>query len=587
MAYVVNRTGSASDSLLHVRGQPRSPVSGEVPTDYESQILLSLLNLHQDLLAAGSCIAGIRQLTLYIVNYTPQCHQHNRHLRRFLRSHSPVVNIITVPHLEEPTWQFAIDCEAAIRAPTPAPTPRSPSLEQKRWDVIIVGAGLAGLTAADQLSKAGLSCLVVEARDRVGGRTWSIPVPNGRGSMDIGASWLNDTNQSQISQLAKRLGVDFTVQNTTGNCIAQDEAGENHVFEYGGLPFNINVQKHLSEIRDIVEAECQQLDITKPRNHTLDAMTFLAYLRSRNASEAAIAVASIWSRAMLGQEPQDISALFFLHHCKAGGGLLQMRSDRIGGGQYLRIRQGAQSIAQGLRALLPSQNIILSSPVIAIDQSLPDLVVVQTPDQTLRASKVISTVPSPVIRTISFTPALPARRRLLVNSYTYGYFTKAMLVFKHPFWVEKGFCGLAQSFTGPASIIRDCSVPEDGCWILTCFLSGDLGRAWSQLSETAQIKSLLDQVGQLYSDRERVCNEYITTVWHDWTTEQYSGFGCPCPSLPPGVLSAVGDVVREPFLNVHFSGTETAIEWKGFMEGAVRSGERAATEVSKLLLLHS
>lgn len=313
-------------------------------------------------------------------------------------------------------------------------------------------------------------------------------------------------------------------------------------------------------------------------------MTFLAYLRSRNASETTIASASIWTRAMLGQEPQDISALFFLHHCKSGGGLLQMRSDRTGGGQNLRIRQGAQAVAQALSASLPSDNVLLASPVTSIDQSNENLVIVQTPHRTLRASKVISTVPSPALREISFTPQLPACKQLLVDSYAYGYFTKAMLVFKTPFWIEKGFCGLSQSFNGPATIIRDCSVPEDDCWVLTCFLCGDTGRAWSLQDEKARTNTLLDQVGRLYSDKEIVLNEYLMTVWHDWAAERYSGFGCPCPSLPPGVLSAVGDVLRESYRNVHFSGTETAIEWKGFMEGAVRSGQQAATEVSKQLL---
>jgi len=601
----VSSSASASltteTGLLHVSGRPRSPVSGQVPADYDSQVLLSLLNLHRALLAANGSIANIVRLTLYIVNCNFQQHQHTRHLQRFLRSHNPVISLIPVTQLAEPGWKFLVDAKASISHsfPRPLTTP-----EQKAWDVIILGAGLSGLTAADQLTQAGLSCLVLEARDRVGGRTWSTSLSNGKGIVDIGASWLNDTNQSKVSQLAKRFEVKFITQNTSGNCITQDKAGNNHVFAYGGLPvrslpsalllsdllelttaqFDIDIQKHLIEIRDLVETDCQQLDAANPQNPIHDAMTFLAYLHSRNASEVAIASASIWTRAMLGQEPQDISALYFLHHCKTGGGLLQMRSDRTGGGQYLRIRRGTQSISEALAASLPSGNILLSSPVTAIDQSNPNRVVVQTANRTFQASKVISTVSSPVLRTIQFTPALPARKQLLVDSYTYGYFTKAMLVFKNPFWVEKGFCGLAQSFRGPSSIIRDCSSPEDGGWVLTCFLCGDTGRAWSQQDEKTRTDSLLEQVGLLYSDKDRVLSEYITTVWHDWTAEQYSGFGCPCPSLPPGVLTAAGDALREPFLNVHFSGTETSVEWKGFMEGAVRSGERAATEVSKQLV---
>lgn len=285
---------------------------------------------------------------------------------------------------------------------------------------------------------------------------------------------------------------------------------------------------------------------------------------------------------MLGQEPQDISALYFLHHCKGGSGLLRMHFDRTGGGQCLRIRQGTQTISKALAASLGYENMLLSSPVTAIDQSYPGRAVVQTADRTFHASKVISTIPSPVLRTIQFTPVLPARRQLLVDSYAYGYFTKAMLVFKNPFWIEKGFCGLAQSFRGPVSIIRDCSSPEDRDWVLTYFLCGDTSRKWSQQSDKARTEVLIEQLGQLYSDKAGVRSEYVAAVWHDWSAEQYSGFGCSCPSLPPGALSAVGDVLREPFRNVHFSGI--SVEWKGFMEGAVRSSERVATEVSKQLV---
>ncbi|KAL1885832.1 hypothetical protein Plec18167_001328 [Paecilomyces lecythidis] len=572
---------AAATNVLHVSGQPCSPVSGEVPADYDSQVLLSLVNLHQALLAAGSSVAGIVRLTLYIVNYNSQRQQHERHLRRFLRSHTPIITPVSVDRLDGLEWQFLVNAEAASSLAISRPVSVT---EHKLWDVIIIGAGLCGLTAADQLTRNGLSCLVLEARDRVGGRTWSIPVSDGKGVVDLGASWMNDTNQSKVSHLVKHFGLEFVVQNTTGNCLTQDKASNNHVFEYGGLPFDVETQRHLGQLRDIIEADCQQLDTADPRNPIYDSMTFLAYLHSKNASETAIESASIWTRAMLGQEPHDVSALYFLHHCKAGGGIIQMRSDRSGGGQYLRVRQGTQAISTALAASVPAGNILFSSPVTEIDQSTPERVVVQIPGRAFQASKVISTVPSPVLRTINFNPPLPERKKLLVDSYTYGYFTKAMLIFKNPFWVEKGFCGLAQSFTGPASIIRDCSSPTDDLWVLTCFLCGDTGRTWSHQDESSRIESLLEQVGHLYGDEDRVRREYITTAWQDWSAESYSGFGCPCPSLPPGVLSAAGDVLRSPFRNVHFSGTETSVEWKGFMEGAVRSGELAATEVSRQLI---
>ncbi|OJJ45214.1 hypothetical protein ASPZODRAFT_133839 [Penicilliopsis zonata CBS 506.65] len=578
MAQVSLSTGQA----LHISSPPQAPISAQVPADYDSQVLLALLNLHQALLAAGTGVAAIAQLTLYTTAGDVEQRRHHHHLQRFLRSHRPVVTVVPVPQLEKAEWQVLITAQASGPAPA-LPRDVSGPEDNKVWDVVVIGAGLAGLAAADQLVQAGLSVQVLEARDRVGGRTWSEPLAaNPAAVVDIGASWLNEANQTSLSRLARRVGVEFIEQNTAGNCLTQDSAGAMHTFAYGALPFDAATQAHLGEIRDIVEADCQQLDAADPQHDELDSLTFLAYLQRHNASPTAIATCSIWTRAMLGQEPQDVSALYFLHHCKSGGGLLQMRSDRAGGGQHLRVRQGTQAISKAVAAGLPAGTLRLGAPVTAIDQSRPRCVRVQTADgTTVQASRVISAIPSPVLRTIAFTPALPSRKQLLLDSYSYGYFTKAMLVFKTPFWVDRGFCGLAQSFTGPASIIRDCSSPADAGWVLTCFLCGDSGRRWSLLDDTQRVDALLDQVGALYNDPELVRSQYLTTVTHNWSAEQYSGFGCPCPSLAPGVLSAAGDVLRESFGRVHFAGTETSVHWKGFMEGAVRSGEREAEQVKK------
>ena len=200
------------------------------------------------------------------------------------------------------------------------------------------------------------------------------------------------------------------------------------------------------------------------------------------------------------------------------------------------------------------------------------------------ARKVISAVPSAAVKDIAFYPPLPPRKELLLNSFRYGYYTKVMMVFTHPWWARKGFCGLAQSFNGPASVIRDTSVPVDNKWILTCFMAGDPGRAWFQLPSTqAKTNAILDQLSDLYADRVGVREAFVDSISHEWSLEPFSGYGCPCPSLAPGVLDTVGDALQEPFQNVHFVGTETADVWKGYMEGAVQSGGRGAAEVLSLL----
>lgn len=336
----------------------------------------------------------------------------------------------------------------------------------------------------------------------------------------------------------------------------------------------------MEAVRDMVEADCQKISCASPHDPALDALSFLEYLESRGASAPAIATASIWTRAMLGQEPENVSALYFLNYCKSGGGLMQMRSDCKDGGQYLRVKQGTQIFSIGLADSLHKGTIKFSSPVTAITQLDDGTVVVKIKDGlSFQAMKVVSAIPQTVLRTITFSPPLPKEKALLTDSFKYGYYTKVMLRFEHPFWVEKGFCGLVQSFKGPASVIRDTSVPADKKWILTCFLAGRPGEEWSKKTEEGRTEALVKQMGEVWENAEEVKESFVEALGHEWSEEEYSGWGCPCPSLAPGVLTAVGHALREPFGNVHFAGTETADVWKGYMEGAVRSGDRAGDEV--------
>jgi Monoamine oxidase len=114
-------------------------------------------------------------------------------------------------------------------------------------------------------------------------------------------------------------------------------------------------------------------------------------------------------------------------------------------------------------------------------------------------------------------------------------------------------------------------------------MSGEPGRAWAALPTQGRELQLLEQLGKLFSV-ERLDEEFVQMITYEWPQDEFSGWGCPCTSLTPGVLDTLGsDSLRERYGNLHFAGTETAGEWKGYMEGAIRSGERAAAEVVKAL----
>ncbi|VUC30105.1 unnamed protein product [Clonostachys rosea] len=573
----------AVDLLIHISGQPGTTKDSLAPPDYESQIHLALFNLRKIMITAGTSVKDIVKLTILIVNYDPAQRKHARHIQKFLNGHRCAMTLIPVSQLAVPSWLFEIDAVVAHRPQATLERPVISSATQETTDVIIIGAGLAGLSAAADVQRAGLSCIVLEGRDRVGGKTWSRPLSaeNGPGVVDMGAAWINDTNQSKIYALAKRFGAEILEQNTTGNCVLEDVEGNVSTFKYGDLPkFDEATVRDVARIRDMVEADCQTLDKASPQGTEWDGVTFEEYLGRRGATDDSIRTATVWTRAMLGQDPKDLSALFFLGYCNSGGALLQMRSDRKGGGQHLRIRQGMQLMANGLAGEMPQGVVRLSSQVSHIIQQSNNDIDVVANGKNIRVRKVISTVPSPVLKNITFSPRLPPAKQAWAESSTYGYYTKAMMVFKTPFWVQKGYCGLIQSFTGPASVIRDTSSLPDEKYVLTCFLASDLGRAWAALPTSEREKVLIQQIGKLYNSPHEAARDFVEMATYEWVNDEFAGYGCPCPALTPGVLDTLGgNALREPVGNLHFAGTETAVQWKGYMEGAVESGERAAAEV--------
>ena len=228
-AYYAPATSTSSKEIIHVSGQAGVSRIGVLPADYESQIHLAMLNIHRILVASNSSVTDILKLTLNIVNYDPSRRKHAKIVQNFLGKHRPAITLVPVSQLAIPGWLFEVD---AVISRTLAQVPR-PLTVTENVDVVIIGAGLAGLTAAQHIVRAGYSCRILEARNRVGGRTWSQKQTTG-GVIDVGAAWINDTNQSKMIALARQFNAELVEQNTTGNVIL--ESDELKEFPYGELP---------------------------------------------------------------------------------------------------------------------------------------------------------------------------------------------------------------------------------------------------------------------------------------------------------------------------------------------------------------
>ncbi|KAF7190535.1 putative flavin-containing monoamine oxidase A [Pseudocercospora fuligena] len=571
---LVTHSSHASNILITTAGQIGAYPDGSISSDSVEQIQQAVSNLKNCLEAAGARVQDILKLTYYVVNYDHKIPIHRPILLDFLGQHRPASTLIPVEKLAAPEFLFEIEATASV-----------PQYPTERVDVVVVGAGLSGLSAAVHLHKSGLKVKVLEARDRVGGKTYSKEV-NGS-ACDVGAAWINDTNQSKMYELSQRYGLELIVQNSEGEFICDEGIGKHRKHPYGSLEVSEDGSdkaeiEEIVRVRDVFEETCQKIDIRNPvasgkkLREDLDLITFEEWLKSIGAGEHAMNALKVGTRAMLGVEPSEMSATYFLDYCKSGGGYMQMRGDRKHGGQYLRVKKGTQSFSKGLAGELPEDAIVFMSPVRKIEQ-IAGAVRVTSARGVFEASRVVVSVPTPLYKEIAWSPPLPSDKLEMAGSTMLGDYCKSIVFYKTPWWRNHGLTGMSQSARGPFGVTRDSSVDADEHYSLTCFLVGQPAREWRLLSLEERRKAVLAQIQQLFGKFAEV-EMPIHIEEQIWKNEQWSQ-GCPCPVFGPGGLTKFEATLRAPTGRIHFVGTETAFEWKGYMEGAVRSGERGAQEV--------
>ncbi|KAG5787854.1 hypothetical protein H9Q69_013076 [Fusarium xylarioides] len=454
-------------------------------------------------------------------------------------------------------------------------------------DVIVIGAGLGGLQAAVDLDKAGLSYIVLEANDRVGGKTLSVPAsPKIDGLVDLGAAWINDSNQKEMYALAQEFGFDLIVQRTEGLSLDQSD-GTTHAIPYG--QFGDFTDEQLAEILAIMAKLEEYVDRSNleyphlgPDAEKLDSMTALEFASKEFGEGIAEILVTMLARDLLGVEADELSALFLINYIKSGTGLANISSDTKDGGQYLRNRQGNEMFAIKLAAKLDKKNIKLNSTVVKIIQDKKGCTVKTKNGHKYHSKKVILSVPTSLYPKIDFEPHLPPAKKELADSTELGYYSKSILVFDGPWWRNANLSGVLTSMDGPISFTRDTCVPEDKQYSITCFHVGQPGRKWSQLSEQERKDTVVKQFNDAFGTVVDKVPEPINIIEKDWLKDSWF-LGGPSPAMKPGLMTGAGKSIRDPFKNIHFIGMETSIVWKGYIEGAIRSGIRGAREVTEAL----
>ena len=445
--------------------------------------------------------------------------------------------------------------------------------EDTRADVVVVGAGLAGLTAARSLLDAGVDVLVLEARDRVGGRTHSVEETDGL-VIEYGGQWVGPTQDRALALIAE-LGLETFVQYSDGDNL--QVTGATALRYQGAIPTGDPVQA-----ADLVDAmvelttTCMQIDPARPWEHplaaALDATTLESWIVAQPYGEGAKQWIRTLSRAVFPAEPGEISLLHALFYLRSGGGVEKMIGT-INSAQETRISAGAQQLSLGLAEVL-GDRVRLSSPVTRIDHD-EDGVLVHHDRGTTRARRAIVAIPPVLAGRIRYSPPMPGMRDQLTQRSFMGSVLKVHVVYDRPFWREAGLSGHVTSDVGLVHVTFDQSHPDRPEGVLVGFIDSHLGRTAAQMDPADRRAAVVEDLARIFGDGAAHPVGYYERSWMD---EEYSR-GCYVGMLTPGTWSTLGPALREPVGPIHWAGTETAVIWNGYMDGAIRSGEDAADAV--------
>jgi monoamine oxidase len=445
-------------------------------------------------------------------------------------------------------------------------------------DLVVVGAGLAGLAAAREAAGSGASVVVVEARDRVGGRVLNHDIGGGA-VVEVGGQWIGPT-QDRLAALAKELSVGTFPTFGEGENVIEYSGS---LRRYSSTTPRINplvlldverAQRRLNRLARRVPLEAPWRAAGAAR---LDAQTPAAWMRRNLATRPGRALFQLGIETVWAAQPEEMSLLHLLF-CIHSAGSLDLLFDTEGGAQQDRLVGGSQLVPLLMAEQLGTERLVLGAPARRIEHGA-DGVTVHADGAVARGRRAIVALAPPLAVRIAYDPPLPGYRDQLTQRMPLGTVAKCMAIYDEPFWRAEGLSGQGTSDTGPVKLTYDNSPPDGSPGVLLGFLEGRHARELGRTAADERRTAVVDCFARLFGPRAARPDSYVERLWAE---EEWSR-GCYGCHMPTGAWTSYGPALREPIGPLHWAGAECATVWNGYMEGAVRSGQREAKEALERL----